>query len=116
MKIARILRRGSTLVAFLSAIAFLALAGCFIRQRFVCDEFHLLRWNPATQSITEARLLLSENGLLVHAESITALPSDDVAAIRAKVWASNLRFAHVGYPPQNALYRPYLWCDHHRST
>jgi hypothetical protein len=109
------LRRARAVVAFVSAMLFVAMAICFVRAQFAHDDFRVLRWNPATRNFTDVRISHRTAGLFIHAESTTASALDNTSVVLAMVGPSNMRFVHDVWPP-SAGDSPFLWADHYRST
>jgi hypothetical protein len=116
MKISRMARRTFTSIAVLSALLFLAVAVCFVRQYFVRDDLYFFRWNPTTKRFTETRLLMNASGFMLHSEATTARPVDNTAGVFALAGPANSRVVHVTWPARPTPDTAYFWFDHYRCT
>jgi hypothetical protein len=105
------------IAAAISALAFVALAIGIVRQWYRTDVFQYRRWNPATMRFTVAEATFGGGGIRAHAESATALPTDNLSKVRAIVGSSNSQLTHTRWPGSPELWdRPVLWGDHYRCT
>ena len=73
-----ILHRAHSAIAFISAVAFVAMAVCFVRAQFARDDFTVLRWNPANRNFTDFCISHRADGIYIHAESTAASALDDL--------------------------------------
>jgi hypothetical protein len=113
---ARITRRLYGLVALVSAAAFIAAGYCLVRTSQASDDWQMSSWNPATRTFVETRLGIRRGGIVLHSESTTALPSDNVSLLVASVGPTNRRVVHSVWPGAPSADGPWLWGDHYRST
>src|SRR4051812_25952503 len=89
--LAGILRWVFGIFVVLSAIVFLAMGACWVRQCFANDYFYFYRWNPATRGYTQIRFGWHGRYCGIHGESATALATDDTSVIRSKLGGGNVR-------------------------
>src|SRR2546423_8965458 len=60
-KIAAMLRPLFAIIAVLSAMIFLAVAACGVRQHFSSDQFHIYPWDPSARSYSEIHIRSQED-------------------------------------------------------
>jgi hypothetical protein len=103
--------------AMISAIAFVTAAVGYVRQFYATDVIQYLRWNPSTLTFTESGATFGRGGVNLRLDSTTALPTDNLAAVRAMVGLSNSLLTHRQWPGGLPSWdRPVLWGDHFRCT
>src|SRR5437763_11406283 len=115
-KMAAMLRRLFAFIAVLSAMIFLAVAACGVRQHFASDQFHIYRWDPSTRSYSEIYIGSQEGSFGAHCESTKALASDNTAIVQWRARPSNMRIVHDSFPPGWTNEGPLVWGDHYYST
>ena len=113
---AAMLRRLFAFIAVLSAMIFLAVAACGVRQHFASDQFHIYRWDPSTRSYSEIYIGSQEGSFGAHCESTKALASDNTAIVQWRARPSNMRIVHDSFPPGWTNEGPLVWGDHYYST